>query len=587
MSSAFQSGEEVLVGTGPAVSDTTRFVTSHMFEVIGYNSATQLFTLYNPWGSDTSSATPAITFTASIADLYNNSSEVFVASGQALSGAPPMITGTVAGQTTSLEAPISPFSNVTIGDPKSGATDTLTITLAGAGGTLSGTGLTSIGSGVYTLTGTALAITAQLDALTFTPNASWPNASGTTTFQLSDMSSAYPTATTDNTTTVINQDPNALTATAAYVAAHIDGINADANVTSITLTDPSNPIVLTASQYAADTTAIAKIVGAHAVEINGVTGQAYTGEEIDYNGGSQLTRLLFTGVSGASYSSYEYDFVGGVFAGSKFTVANVPSGAGYSGYELDYNQSSAFAGDRFFLTAGPSYTGGEADYDASGNLSRLVLTGMNQAYSSLELDYQAGVMTGYKVFYTGVTGQSYTAEEVDVSAAGQLTKFVLQGMSSTPYSSLEVDYTNGAQTRVVLGYTNVTGQNYYADQIVTDGSWVSQQEIFDLNSGGHALDALVGGQTLTGLGDDTMTGFGATTFLLNPIYGADTIANFGAGDIVSLSAQEYAQLGSALQGATSSGGNATLHFSSGDTLTFDNMTTTKLAGMASQFTSHA
>ena len=398
------------------------------------------------------------------------------------------------------------------------------------------------------------------------------------------------------------------------------------------MTDPTDPIAITAAQFSADAATLAKIPGAHLVYVSGVTGQpynffalsyaaagqsgptaceddyahgnligfkelftgvtgqSYTGEEIDCNGGGQLTRIIFTGVSGASYSSYEYDFAGGVFAGSKFTVTNVPSGAGYSSYELDYDQNNAFVGDRFFIkpAAGQSYTGEEVDYDASGNLSRVVLTGFqNQAYSSLELDYQGGTLAGYKIFYTGVTGQAYTAEEVDVSAAGQLEKVVLQGMSSTPYSSIELDYANGATTRAVLGYTNVTSQNYYADQIVTDGSWVSQQEIFDLNSGGHALDALVGGQTLTSLGEDTMTGSGATTFALNPIYGADTITNFVAGDTVSLSAQEYAQLGSALQGATSSGGNSTLHFSNGDTLTFDNLTPTRLARMISQFTSHA
>ena len=45
-----------------------------------------------------------------------------------------------AGATTS-EAAVKPFSGVTIGDANSGATDTLTISYAAAGGTLSGTGL--------------------------------------------------------------------------------------------------------------------------------------------------------------------------------------------------------------------------------------------------------------------------------------------------------------------------------------------------------------------------------------------------------------------------------------------------------------
>jgi hypothetical protein len=118
----------------------------------------------------------------------------------------PTISGTVAGQTTTSEAPDHPFSGVTVGDLNSGATDTLTITLAGSGGTLSGTGLSGSGS-TYTLTGSASAVTSALDALTFTPNAGAPNTSSTTTFTLSDTSSAYATPTVDSTTSVIDYDP--------------------------------------------------------------------------------------------------------------------------------------------------------------------------------------------------------------------------------------------------------------------------------------------------------------------------------------------------------------------------------------------
>jgi len=82
--SAFTSGEEVLVGTGDTISDPSRFVSDHMFEVIGYNASTSLFTLYNPWGSDYSGTDPSVTFTASMADIYNNEGTFYVASGQAL-----------------------------------------------------------------------------------------------------------------------------------------------------------------------------------------------------------------------------------------------------------------------------------------------------------------------------------------------------------------------------------------------------------------------------------------------------------------------------------------------------------------------
>jgi hypothetical protein len=112
-----------------------------------------------------------------------------------------------------------PFNGVTISDANSGATDTLTITLAGAGGTLSGAGLSGGAGGVYTLSGTAAAITSELDVLVFTPKAGAPSSYSTTTFTLSDRSSHYggvpavdsKTSVIDKTaTTIVETRPNAL-----------------------------------------------------------------------------------------------------------------------------------------------------------------------------------------------------------------------------------------------------------------------------------------------------------------------------------------------------------------------------------------
>jgi hypothetical protein len=127
-----------------------------------------------------------------------------LAPGEAMA---PTIAGTVSGQTTTSEAPVKPFTHVTIGDANVGATDTLTITLGGAGGALSGTGLSAGVAGVYTLSGTAAANTSELDALIFTPTAGAPDTTSTTTFTLSDLSSANGAPTVDSTTTVIDSDP--------------------------------------------------------------------------------------------------------------------------------------------------------------------------------------------------------------------------------------------------------------------------------------------------------------------------------------------------------------------------------------------
>jgi len=119
----------------------------------------------------------------------------------------PSIHGTVADQTTTSDAAVRPFAGVTLTDTNANATNTLTITLGGAGGRLSGNGLTGGTNGVYTLAGTAASITASLASLSFTPNAGAAGTSSTTTFSLSAVSSAYATPVTDHVTSVVNTNP--------------------------------------------------------------------------------------------------------------------------------------------------------------------------------------------------------------------------------------------------------------------------------------------------------------------------------------------------------------------------------------------
>jgi hypothetical protein len=461
---------------------------------------------------------------------------------------------------------------------------------------------------------------------------------------------------------------------AANVAANIDALNGDANVTSILLTDGGTPALSLDVQALKDTKALGEIVSPYTIAITdttahinadlaaintligdgqvssltttdvtgqpyssyeqlfddgvssgtdyfytnvtgesyssyeydysagdavtgskfyytGITGQAYTGEEVDYNGAGQLTRTAFTGLGDPAYSSYQYNYVGGVSSGSEFTFTTVPTGAAYSSYEVDFNQAGNFTGDQFFFTniQGQFFTGEEVNLDASGALSSVLLTGIaDEAYSSLELDYSAGTYEGYQAFYTGITGQAYTSEEVDVSAAGQLEKIIYSGMTSTPYSSDEVDYSGGAVSDVIYNYTNVTGQPYYADQVEVTPGGAGLQETLDLNSGGHDLIAMATGQTLTSLSDDTMTGSGSTTFVLNAVYGADTIANLTGSDIVSMPTSEFANFTTLSGAASFATGAAVITASDGDTLTLDGIATSaQLKSLSGDFTFHS
>jgi hypothetical protein len=127
--------------------------------------------------------------------------------------APTILVASPATQSTSGQVPVDPFAGDAIVDANVGnPTETLTVTpSASADGVLSDANSASDHStvnpttGVFTVTGTADAVTAALDGLVFTPSA---GATGTTTtFTISDTSNAYPLPVTDSTTSVTDNPP--------------------------------------------------------------------------------------------------------------------------------------------------------------------------------------------------------------------------------------------------------------------------------------------------------------------------------------------------------------------------------------------
>jgi hypothetical protein len=130
---------------------------------------------------------------------------------------PPIISGTIAGQSTASGQPDTPFSSATIADPNIDTSDSLSIQVTGGGGALSdGAGFDGLttSAGVYILSGTAAAITTELEALVFAPN----TFAATTTFTLVDTTSLGTSATDANTTVTVTNGESVVVSVSTFLA---------------------------------------------------------------------------------------------------------------------------------------------------------------------------------------------------------------------------------------------------------------------------------------------------------------------------------------------------------------------------------
>ena len=495
-----------LSGAGPyTLTGSAATVTSELDALVFTPTAgapgsqtTTTFTL-----SDASSAyaTPTVNATTTVIDVDG--------------AVAPTITGTTAGQTTADEKAVSPFSGVTIGDANSGASETLTITLSGGGGTLSGTGLS--GAGPYTLTGSAATVTSELDALVFTPTAGAPGSQTTTTFTLSDASSAYATPTVNATTTVIDVD--------GAVAPTITGTTAGQTTADEKAVSPFSGVTIgDANSGASETLTITLSGGGGTLSGNGLSGAGpYTLTGSAATVTSELDALQFTAAAGAPGSQTTTTFT---LSDASSAYATATVNATTTVIDVDGAVAPTITG----TTAGQT----TADEKAVSPFSGVTIGDANSGASetlTITLSGGGGTLSGNGLSGAGpytLTGSAATVtSELDAlqftPAAGApgsqtTTTFTLSDASSA-YATATVNATttvidvDGAVAPTITGTT--AGQTTANEKAVSPFSGVT---IGDANSGASETLTITlsgGGGTLSGTGLSgsgpyTLTGSAAT-----------------------------------------------------------------------------
>jgi len=420
-----------------------------------------------------------------------------------IDAAAPSITGTVAGQLTTSEAAIKPFSGVTITDPNPGGIETVTITVTGAGGTL--TGADTYSSNVYTIGGTAADVTSKLHALAFTPMAGRPNTQGTTSFTLAETSTAWPSRTiTDNTTTVINKDP--------AVAPTITGAVMDQKVFNKGVSNPFAGVVVSdANAGAVDTVTIrydpafGLLSGADLKLINpGLAAVVGTASEVT----AQLHALLFAPSKAGT---------------TVFTLSESSNGPGGWSGEVSTKASvidtDTKANDTIYLKGWDNKVVAPATPATLSGPTTLTYTGWGNKITANALD---------DIIYAGEGSASVTVGSADgdhtISGSQGLTavslgngnnRISLSGWANTVTlkdGNNYVEGKNGGSTQVTLGsgnnYVNLSG---YANTIVVENSVAHNGSNFIVAGDGNETLKLLNSTntvTLNGWGNLVMAGAG-------------------------------------------------------------------------------
>ncbi len=222
--------------------------------------------------TDTSSLNPTTTPAVSI-KLTDVDPAVAISASDA--------TGTIA---TSDEKAANPFTNVGITDPNANQSETATVSLNAANGSLSDSVGGSVSNGVYTVSGSVSAVAADLDALVFTPTthkaAPGTVVSTTVTAVISDTAGEKTSLATTVNATAVNDPPTINGTQAGQTTTNYVALKP---FSGVAVTDPdvgvqdSLAITLTGGNSATTGAGAGKVIGTDANGTLSGTGLGKTG----------------------------------------------------------------------------------------------------------------------------------------------------------------------------------------------------------------------------------------------------------------------------------------------------------------------
>ena len=262
------------------------------------------------------------------------------------------------------------------------------------------------------------------------------------------MTAAYASVTVDyylkNKAALDAAGPVSIVGSAAHIAAHLDLLNADAQVLSISLNGAGgNVLTLTLAQALNDTHALAVLAKPFSIVATSSAGaiEALTTDQITQLSASGVTELRATDRDVDVLTAAQKEALG---------AANLAIVEPYSGGSVEvvrHQRNGLLASVSYSGIAGQSYTSYTVSYGADGKpASATYSNGMTSSYT-----YLPG--GSYDVLYAGVTGEPYTAYEMHYGSNGKpITAFYDNGMMGI--------WTYNPDGTHSIEYDGVTGQAY-------------------------------------------------------------------------------------------------------------------------------